>query len=370
MEHDSSTRDRRLPSLDGLRAVSIVLVLLGHLNGTRNVGSIPAIRVFGDIAHLGVVVFFVISGFLITSLLLKEHEKTGRISLKLFYARRALRIFPASYNYLAIIAILAVLGLVAVTRSDFAFAASYLINYKVGRSWYVGHLWSLSVEEQFYLLWPCLLVFFGRSRGTLIASAGILLGPVARIASWVLFRGTPYIDLETFPTVADSLAAGCMLALLRPWLETKKPYLRLFHPAASILLAGMLLVINRYMAYTVVSVFGSSAINILIAILIHRSVYCRRDLPGRFLNLQPVAFVGVLSYSLYIWQQPFLNRRSDAWFCAFPQNLILAIAMALASYLLLEKPLMKIRSRLHPSSQAASLTGGAQLTADDASRGM
>ena len=84
----------RVASLEGLRAVSILLVLLGHVGGTRGAGSLNA--GLGDYAYLGVVIFFVISGFLITSLMLSEHARTGRVSLRLFYARRAIRIFPAS----------------------------------------------------------------------------------------------------------------------------------------------------------------------------------------------------------------------------------------------------------------------------------
>jgi hypothetical protein len=88
-----------MPSLDGLRAISIALVLLGHLSGTR--GFVRLDLGVGDYAHLGVVVFFVISGFLITRLLLSEHTKKGYVSFKLFYARRSLRLFPASYAFIA-----------------------------------------------------------------------------------------------------------------------------------------------------------------------------------------------------------------------------------------------------------------------------
>jgi peptidoglycan/LPS O-acetylase OafA/YrhL len=99
-----------MPSLDGLRAVSIFLVLLGHLGGTRGFARLD-LRI-GDYAHLGVVVFFVISGFLITRLLLSEHEQKGRISLKRFYARRALRLFPAAYAFIACVSLLWLAGIV------------------------------------------------------------------------------------------------------------------------------------------------------------------------------------------------------------------------------------------------------------------
>jgi peptidoglycan/LPS O-acetylase OafA/YrhL len=139
-----------MPSLDGLRAVSILIVLLGHLSGTH--GFVRLNLGIGDYAHLGVVVFFVISGFLITTLLMQEYRLHGTISLKLFYARRSVGIFPASYGYLAVIGFFGALGVFHLTWSDMWHGMTYTMNYAPLRSWQVGHLWSLSVEEQFYLL--------------------------------------------------------------------------------------------------------------------------------------------------------------------------------------------------------------------------
>jgi peptidoglycan/LPS O-acetylase OafA/YrhL len=149
-----------------------------------------------------------------------------------------------------------------------------------------------------------------------------------------------------FPMVADSLAMGCLLAKVSDWLEGHDWYLQLFRPLCSVGLLALILLINRYTDYAVVSVFGSSVVNVVLAILIHRSVYCFRDRIGQALNWKPIAFVGVLSYSLYLWQQLFLNRNSTAWVNTFPQNLAFAVAAALASYLLLEKPLLKLRRHL------------------------
>jgi peptidoglycan/LPS O-acetylase OafA/YrhL len=339
-----------LPSLDGLRAASIVLVLLGHLSGTRGFARLSL--GVGDYAHLGVVVFFVISGFLITRLMLSEQAKTGSVSLGLFYARRALRLFPASYAFIAFVWLLWATGLIHLRPTDIWHAITYTVNYLPERSWQIGHLWSLSVEEQFYFIWPCAFVLLMTPRRAGWAAAAVIaFGPVARSAAWLFLRKTPYYDLELFPMVADTLASGCLLAVVSGWLESRSWYLRLFRPAYSTALVAMILIINRYEGYTVVSVFGTSVINLSLAILIHRSVYCFRDPIGRVLNLRPVAFVGVLSYSLYLWQQLFLNRNSTAWINAFPQNLVLAIAAALASYFLLEKPFLKLRTRLRGRQQ-------------------
>ena len=333
-----------LPSLDGLRAVSIALVLLGHLSRTR--GFVSVDLGIGDYSHLAVTVFFVISGFLITRLMLQEHNRNGQVSLKRFYARRTLRLFPALYAYIACVCLLWLAGILHLHARDIWHAVTYTVNFLPARAKPIGHLWSLSNEEQFYLLWPCAFVLLGLRRAGWVAVGTILFGPVARACAWLFLRGTPYYDLPMFPMVADSIAMGCLLANVSGWLEKKNWYLRLFRPGYSVGLLALLLVINRYMDYTVVTVFGTSIINVSLAILIHRCVYRPHDWVGRLLNWKPIVFVGTLSYSLYLWQQLFLNRESGAWINTFPQNVIFAIAAALASYFLLEKPLLKLRHRL------------------------
>ncbi len=172
--------------------------------------------------------------------------------------------------------------------------------------------------------------------------------PIARATAWLFFRGTDYYEIPMFPVVADSIAMGCVLAILREKLELQSWYLHLFHAKFALPLAVAVLLMNSCLGYTVVYVVGSSFINLILAILIHRSVYSHSDWVGRLLNLKPLVAIGTLSYSLYIWQQLFLNRKSEAWTAAFPQNLVLTVIVALASYHFLEKPFLKLRSRLRP----------------------
>lgn len=341
-----------MPSLDGLRAVSILMVLLGHLSGTHNFLSIDL--GIGNYAHLGVTVFFVISGFLITSLLISEQTATGGISLKLFYLRRALRILPASYIYLIVLSALCALGLITVPWVSMICAFTYTINYLPGHAWQVGHLWSLSVEEQFYLLWPFAFSALGRRKGIGTSVAVMAFAIFARAGARVFLIGTAYRDLPMFPMVADSLASGCLLALTRSWLERQRWYLNLFRPVPALATVTVVLILNRFAEYTVVGVLGISIINIGIALLVHRCVVKYEDYVGAFLNWRPVAFIGVLSYSLYIWQQLFLNRNSSSWINAFPENILLAAGAALASYYVIEKPMMGMRRRLRARSRYAS----------------
>src|SRR5580692_8626360 len=157
---------RRIASLDGLRAVSILLVLTSHsILGTHSF----AFRLLFLHADLGVRVFFIISGFLITTLLLNERAESGGISLRLFYIRRTLRILPAFYLFVGTVAILNALGVIAVPPGNWVYVLTYTLNFDPHPPWVLGHLWSLSVEEQFYLLWPLVMRFARRSMWTVVA---------------------------------------------------------------------------------------------------------------------------------------------------------------------------------------------------------
>ncbi len=321
-------------------------MILGHLPQTRYLLAQQAGLSMGDLAHLGVTVFFVISGFLITTLLQHEYARHGSISLPLFYGRRALRILPPSMAYIGVIAAFAAAGAIQLHHHDLLAAVTYTTNYHPNGTWDTGHLWSLSVEEQFYLLWPLAFAAAGPRKAFKIALAVVALGPVARIAAAVLLRGSVYRNMALFPVVADSLAAGCALALARDWLERRRWYLALFHPYISGAILVVVIATSGYLERRIILIFGTSAINIGAAILVHRSVYRARSGIGRALNWKPLMFCGVLSYSLYLWQQPFLDPYRASWWTAFPQNLLAACAAALASYFLLEKPLLRLRSRL------------------------
>ena len=349
----SKPEGRRIPSLDGIRAVSILMVLYGHLSGTRGFPN-PLEggygNVLGDIAHLGVLVFFVISGFLITSLLMSEREKTGRISLGRFYLRRVLRIFPAFYGLILVLAVATWLGWIELDGTDFAYALTYTVNYYPNHPWQIGHLWSLSIEEQFYLLWPLTMLALRQRRALAVAVLAIFAGPLVRacIREW-LFHVDPHSPLagmSIFPAMFDYLATGCALALLRPWLLTQHWYLRLTASRWLALAIPLVVLINRESGYTLVELMFSPLLNICIALLIESSTRHADSRVGRFLNWKPVAFLGVLSYSLYLWQQPFLNRHSQALWTAFPQNLALALVCALLSYFLIERTFLGLRKRL------------------------
>ncbi|HTJ13067.1 MAG TPA: acyltransferase [Dinghuibacter sp.] len=191
----------KLPSLNGLRALSILFVLIGHT-------ELKSLHLSGDPAgaQIGVTIFFIISGFLITYLLMREEQASdGRVSLKDFYIRRAFRIFPVYYTLLLVYLILQVLGFLQFTTASWISSLTYTkyVNPRWSE-WETGHLWSLSVEEQFYLVWPAVFYFLKRVRAPL-AVAVIAVIPFVRL-------GGGYNAMHMF-TRADALMGGCLLAL-------------------------------------------------------------------------------------------------------------------------------------------------------------
>ncbi len=343
LEAGNARLQSRLPSLDGLRAVSIALVLLGHLEGTKGFPSWLDSHV--DLGNLGVRVFFVISGFLITTLLVREWSDTGRISLTNFYLRRLFRIFPACYLFLSVMAIISATGYIELRPHDLLCGFTYTMNNHVDRSWYVGHLWSLSVEEQFYILWPVVLYFTGIRTGLRVALGVFLAAPLFRIGMLLLFPSTQFLIGTFFPTIADAIATGCILAFVQGDLSRNPKYLTFISSwrFSGVVLAVLVLI---YPISTKLSMLvEQSLLNLAIALCIHRCVLLPSSQLGRILNSRALGSVGVLSYSLYLWQQPFINRGSTAAMTSFPANIALAFAAAVLSYSLVERPFLKLKQR-------------------------
>ena len=359
----SHTHSRRILSLDGLRAISIALVLTAHLAGTRGFPLSTGAGKALALGHVGVHIFFVISGFLITGLLLQELDRHGRIHLGRFYFRRTLRIFPAYYTLVLMLVMAQAAGALTLAPRDVAHAVTYTSNYAAGRSWWLGHTWSLGVEEQFYLLWPAVLVALGARRGLRVAAAILVLTPVVRLAEVQLFP--QYIGGigARFETVADAIAIGCVLACARARLHRSAAYMRmlespLFVLAPLLVFAGSMLGDHPRLAY----VIGQPIANVCAALVVDWAVTYPAGRLGRLLNTRALVFVGAMSYSLYLWQQPFLNRSSDGWWTAFPLNLILAVSCALGSFYAIERPSLALRGWLEARRKIRMTPAPAPLT--------
>lgn len=356
---------QRIPCLDGLRAVSIVLVLWSHLLGTDGFVPREPLRLFGDLGVLGVRIFFVISGFLITTLLLTE-QQTGSISLKWFYFRRTMRIFPAMYAYIGVVAVAALAGAVSIPAREFIFAITYTMNFVAAPQWILGHLWSLSVEEQFYLLWPATLVALGPSRALRVALAVVLITPLVRFWCMYIPAARPLIGLA-FPTIADPLAIGCVLAGMRDRLDSQPTYLAFLRSRWFWCVPIAIAILNALPGAKLNALLTQSLMNVGIAIAIDRWVRFPDSPSGVVLNYLPMRVIGVLSYSLYLSQQLFINPASHSLINRFPENLVLAILWAYGSYRLVEKPFLNWRVRLESRWRQVRVPLAIPLTNNEAS---
>lgn len=331
---------KRIPSLDGLRALSLSLVVLGHLGGTQ--GFPRVFDIFEKYANLGVRVFFVISGYLITTLLMDEYAKYGRISLKGFYTRRAFRILPAAYAYIILIAVVYWHDL-SLTQ---IYAAFLYLSSNIDNPWVLGHLWSLSVEEQFYIVWPLAVVvglkYGGMRLAKWFAFAGVVGAPLIHATFWYFgWKDNGHYLI----TVGDSLAMGCWLAFIWNSLQRFDRLLlsSLFALLMLVPLIWLPLLTGQHGALSkLIHGAGFSVMHGCVALLLYHVVKRRY----RALNTPAIVWIGMLSYSIYLWQMPFLNRGSTVWWAAFPANLILAFFAGLISYYAIERPFLRLRYRI------------------------
>ncbi|QDU24150.1 acyltransferase family protein [Urbifossiella limnaea] len=340
----------RIPALDGLRAVAVLLVCLAHAHRTTDFPSLGPLHRLGSIGSVGVDIFFVLSGFLITTLLLREHEQTGRTSLGGFYLRRSFRILPAYVCFMAFVAALSWYGFAKPSAWDWAAAVTYTMNFVPRPAWELGHLWSLSVEEHFYLIWPVTFLVVPRRALPGVLAGTLALGPLARLAVLIWWPAEARMtDLWTF-TRLDSIAAGCLVAVLArsPLGFRTLDVLGRWWPAAFVLLVAGLA------AGTLSGKMGILVTPTVVALTLGVLVWAAARRAPRWLEARVMVAVGVGSYSLYLWQQPFLNPHCEGWYARFPQNLILAGSCALASYWLVEKPFLRIKSRLEARGRSGN----------------
>ena len=299
------------------------------------------------LSALGVHVFFVLSGYLITGLLEKEYERHGRISLAVFYERRCFRIFPAAFAYILIIAMFS-----PASRPGLAYAATYTVAYHpTGIPVLVQHLWSLSVEEQFYLLWPLALLLGFRYRAW-IAGSAMLAAAAFRLFAVLNPAQIPidYLHFSFFGTL-DSIAAGCLLAIFERQLRQGCAWMAEY-PAIAIAMPVTIWVLETSFWGNLSVLWG--AVPLLIAFWVFLLVE-RKDW---ILNNPVVSAIGVLSYSLYLWQQPFAVERKHGVIL----TLLTIAGCAVASYLLVEKPMLRLRSSMQARKRAkAPLKAGLKL---------
>jgi len=346
--------DGRVRGFDGVRAIAVLLVIQGHLGYTSN-----RYAPFENIND-GVAIFFVMSGFLITGLLLRE-EREGGIALGRFYARRMLRLYPALLLFLGGLAIAEATGIAVAKPITYLLAATYVINYspRSETTQETGHLWSLAVEEQFYLTWPFILRFLRRY--------ALAIGVVVWLFSvWFrMFRiepGRSPVFRYLIPAVSPILLGSVAALVLIPRL--KSVAVARVWASPEVLLASVLLYTAR--AWAVVPLVSDTT-SLYVLYELQRVGAClalvwiccnQRSGVVRLLETKLIAYIGRISYGVYLWQGIFVRNGPEApqsWVHRFPANLCLSIAVAALCFELVEKRLLRLKDRLRPPTSTRSV---------------
>ena len=289
------------PSLDGLRAIAIAAVVLYHATDF----TFPATGL------LGVDLFFVLSGFLITSLLLDEHRRTGAVSLGSFYRRRAIRLLPAMFLLLGVFVVVA--SFVGDMREAVVGAAAglgYVMNHALATG-HAGllpdeltHLWSLSAEEQFYLVWPLVLLGFFRARIAFAAWAcaiGIILVQLRALDLLATGASTQRVEFG-IDTRSLSILTGCLLALLLAGRLGSVPRIpQRLELVAPVLFVALIVIDWKRSVFA-----GPLLVAALCSAVLVMQALDRTSPVTRALSVAPLVFLGRISYGLYLWHLPIL----------------------------------------------------------------
>lgn len=294
----------RIPGLDFLRAIAVLLVLTDH-SGLPHIGPLMVFN-----GGVGVEIFFVLSGFLITWILTAEIDKTGGIGLVAFYRRRAARLLPIFYAYMAFGLVYLTLRHMPIPWGAVGAAAGYFLNYYQAftgaQAHFLSHCWSLAVEEQFYFIWPFLLILIRKRQWSIVKSllVGIGLVWVLRPTLMLVFNLPDEYLYRALETRADHLAMGCLLAVLLRmpgWRQRFEQIARLpfiLLALSCLLLASSTLQTTYLYKYTV----GYALEPVVMAVLIPVTVLKALE-PGwisRILNARLFILIGQASYGMYL----------------------------------------------------------------------
>jgi peptidoglycan/LPS O-acetylase OafA/YrhL len=326
----------RIRGLDGMRAVSALGVMCFHYVDSMS-GIIPdwMDRVMRR-GMLGVEVFFVISGFLITRSLLRDESKSGSLELRDFYVKRAIRILPPAFAFLLVLLLLKNVFNILVPNFDFLSCAVFFRNWVDGAG-LTAHYWSLSIEEQFYIMWPLLLLVVRTPKWRLLLTGCLLiLGPV--------FRATHPFSIENpwaTHVHCDGLLTGCALAQIMQRDISHRILPSWFVRSESV----FILILLTYGALTTKQFeFAGCMQWVLIALMLVYVMGARQGVVDWLLNCRVVVWIGTISYSLYLWQQLFCGVHP--LLTIFPINFLCAFTCAATSYYVVERPFMRLRKKL------------------------
>lgn len=345
--HEEFLRTRIFPGLDGLRCLSIVLVMAYHVSGLHSG--------FLGRGYLGVSLFFAISGFLITTLLLRERESHGHISLARFYGRRSLRIFPLYYAVLGTYLVLTLLfekG--AAEKADFLSNLPAFLTYT--SNWFVPlqpdkriifyFAWSLATEEQFYLLWPGVMRV-GHRWGAILFMTGLLA--ISLWAPWAAETGSldsTLLSVRILASFAPPICMGCLAAYT---LHSRRGFAWVYRVLGHAWVPPLLMVLVLGAVATDGTPFWLTTV--LMTGLVVSTCIRSSHLLMPVLTLRPLRYVGTVSYGVYLMHMIALNvvRRAapgQGFAVYFPLTLALSLLMAGLSFRYFESRFLRLKEKL------------------------
>jgi len=337
-------RQKYIPSLDGFRAFSILLVLFTHLAYNFKDSFLAQYGTYG------VNIFFVISGFLITSLLIKERVVKKTVSLKSFYIRRFLRILPVAYLFLAVLFVLNHVFSLNLSAASFLRPLFFVENFGDHSSYSeAGHFWSLSVEEQFYLIFPFLIA--RNLKSYIIIALALIPGIFVITYAYYHFSGPALIGIPLY-VIYHVLGNGINVILigsLAAIVLCKYQHLMMFK-SKYISLIQIALVAASWYFFGHKFFLGINTVisSVLIALAIIYTIINTDGWLFKLLNQKHVRYFGTLSYSIYIWQELFTFKQPWGdlpYGKSIVLNLILLGITSVASYHLYEKYFLKLKAR-------------------------
>ncbi len=350
------------PSLDGSRALSILLVVAFHSHLTVN--GYFNYKIFNG--SLGVEIFFIISGFLITTLLMKESVRTQSISLKKFYARRFLRIFPVAYIFLAVIIGISLLLKYKMDKVNLVSCFLYLTDFPqlgyIHSNWATGHFWSLAVEEQFYFIFPFILKKDFKTY-VLVILFILLFVPVYVIAAakFPILNTRPLYLFTFFLAKLQGIALGSLVAILvfQKIIVVERIKIHAFLlNLLNVILILAVLELGFDPTFSVAGVLKNELISLLVATLLMLNVFKpEQNLFYKLLNIRIIKYIGVLSYSIYMWHAPFTDKHYQPLpaICYDSPYLYIGIfVVAFLSYSFIEKPFLRLKRKFASAGELAS----------------
>ena len=337
-----------IKGFDTLRGISIILVLLTHLGLYHHLPENDLIR--GRVWSLisggtGVRIFFTLSGFLITKILLHELNEFNSINFKYFYVRRFLRLLPPLILFYLAIGILMHFRMIQTTSVGFFFSLFYLYNFvpNIFHTGELGHTWSLAVEEQYYLIWPFIISFFNKKQGFIF----ILLVLVTSIISVYIFPELTFTSNYKSSRWFIPAVAPIIIGSFFAWLIDKnnKIYSSYFRHKKTLLWVGIILFLcPLYSPILKLSfLFQSTGVSIILIWIL----FNQQSKVTSILNNRLLSYIGSISYGIYVYQGLFLRTgpSGNLWIQEFPQNIALTFLTAIVSFYFLEKPILKLKKK-------------------------